>query len=52
MTNKRRLAITDDDGEHIMAVYVEPNAQGFEGADLSGLSAPFIQNLRGASFRR
>ena len=51
MTQKRRLAITDDDGEHIMAVYVEPNANGFEGADLSGLSAPLIKNLRGTSFR-
>nr|CUV12741.1 protein of unknown function [Ralstonia solanacearum] len=37
MTHKRRLAITDDDGEHIKAVYVEPDASGFEGADLCGL---------------
>lgn len=52
MTHKRRLAIVDDDGEHIMAVYVEPEANGFEGADLSGLSAPLIRNLRSRSFRR
>lgn len=52
MTHKRRLAITDDDGEHILAVYVGPDANGFEGADLSGLSAPLIKNLRGTSFRR
>jgi uncharacterized protein YjbI with pentapeptide repeats len=51
MTHKKRLAIVDDDGEHISAVYVEPGANGFEGADLSGLSAPLIQNLRGTSFR-
>ena len=51
MTHKRRLAIQDDDGEHIMAVYVEPDAHGFEGADLSGLQAIFITNLRGTSFK-
>lgn len=51
MTHKRRLAIADDDGQHIKAVYVEPEANGFEGADLSGLCAPSIQNLRGVSFR-
>ena len=51
MTHKRRLAIQDDDGGHIMAVYVEPSANGFEGADLSGLSAPLITNLRGTSFK-
>ena len=51
MTNKRRLAIADDDGSHIMAVYVEPGGEGFEGADLSGLSAIGIQNLRGGCFR-
>ncbi|WP_247537266.1 pentapeptide repeat-containing protein [Ralstonia pseudosolanacearum] len=51
MTHKRRLAITDDDGEHIKAVYVEPDASGFEGADLCGVCAPLIQNLRGVSFR-
>jgi hypothetical protein len=52
MAHKRRLAIVDDDGEHIMAIYVEPDANGFEGADLSGLSAIGIKNLRGTSFRR
>ena len=52
MTHKRRLAITDDDGEHIMAVYVEPEANDFEGADLSGLSAPLVRTLRGRSFKR
>jgi len=51
MTHKKRLAITDDDGEHLLVVYVEPDSNGFEGADLSGLSAPLIQNLRGTSFR-
>lgn len=51
MTHKRRLAIQDDDGEHIMAVYVEPTSNGFEGADLSGVSAPLVTNLRGTSFK-
>jgi len=51
MAHKRRLAITDDDGQHIKAVYVEPDAHGFEGADRSGLCAPFIRNLSGVSFR-
>jgi uncharacterized protein YjbI with pentapeptide repeats len=50
-THKRRLAVVDDDGTHIKAVYVEPDATGFEGADLSGLAAPGIRNLRGISFR-
>jgi hypothetical protein len=51
-THKKRLAIADDYGEHIMAVYVEPDAKGFEGADLTGLAAIGIKNLRGTSFRR
>jgi uncharacterized protein YjbI with pentapeptide repeats len=51
VTHKRRLAILDDDGEHIMAVYVEPSANGFEGADLSGMSVPLVTNLRGTSFQ-
>lgn len=50
--HKRRLEILDDDGNHLMAVYVEPDANGFDGADLSGLFAPGVRNLRGASFRR
>lgn len=37
MTHRRRSAITDDDGEHMLAVCVEPDANGFEGADLCGL---------------
>lgn len=32
-------------------MYVEPDATGFEGADLSGLDAPGIRNLKGLSFR-
>jgi len=51
MTEKKRLSIEDDDGKHIMAVYVEPDAIGFEGADLSGLCAMYVKNLRGTSFR-
>jgi uncharacterized protein YjbI with pentapeptide repeats len=51
VTHKRRLTIKDDDGEHIQAVYVEPSANGFEGADLSGLQALFVTNLRGTSFK-
>ena len=51
MTHKRRLAIQDDDGEHIMAVYVEPDANGFEGATLDGLQALLMSNLRGTSFK-
>ena len=50
-THKRRLAIVDDDGTHIKAVYVESESIAFEGADLSGLAAPGIRNLRGISFR-
>ena len=52
MTHQRRLTIADDDGKHIMAAYVESDACGFEGADLSGLCAPLIRNLRGRSFGR
>jgi len=51
MTHKRRIAIQDDYGNHIMAVYVEPEAKGFEGADLSGLQASQVTNLRGTSFK-
>jgi uncharacterized protein YjbI with pentapeptide repeats len=50
-THKRRLAVLDDDGTHLKAVYVEPDANGFEGADLSGLAAIGVRNLRGTSFR-
>jgi uncharacterized protein YjbI with pentapeptide repeats len=51
-THKKRLEICDDDGMHLMSVHVEPDANGFEGADLSGLGAPLIRGLRGASFRK
>lgn len=51
MTHKRRLSIQDDDGELIMTVYVELNANGFEGADLSGLQASFMKSLRGMNFK-
>ena len=51
-TNKKRLEICDDDGMHLMSVYVEPDANGFEGADLSGLGAPLIKGLRDVSFRK
>jgi uncharacterized protein YjbI with pentapeptide repeats len=51
-THKKRLEICDDDGMHLMSVYVEPDANGFEGADLSGLGAPLIRSLRGVSFRK
>lgn len=51
-THKKRLEICDDDGMHLMSVYVEPDADGFEGADLSGLGAPLIRGLRGVSFRK
>ena len=50
-THKRRLVILDDDGTHLQAVYVEPDANGFEGADLSGLAALGVRNLRGTCFR-
>lgn len=50
MTHKQRLSIRDDDGEHLMAVYVEPDANSFEGADLTGLIAIGIKNLRGTNF--
>ncbi len=35
-----------------MSVYVDQDANGFEGADLSGLGAPLIRGLKGISFRR
>jgi uncharacterized protein YjbI with pentapeptide repeats len=52
MTHKRRIAIVDDYGEHIAAIYVEPDAVGFEGADIGGLCAMHTKTLRGAVFRR
>jgi uncharacterized protein YjbI with pentapeptide repeats len=52
MTHKKRIAIVDDYGEHIAAIYVEPDAVGFEGADIGGLPAMYIKTLRGAVFRR
>jgi uncharacterized protein YjbI with pentapeptide repeats len=51
-TSKKLLKVCDDDGMHLMSVYVEPDANGFEGADLSGLGAPLIRGLRGVSFRK
>lgn len=36
----------------IMGAYVAPDADGFEGVDLSGLSEPLIRNLRSTCFRR
>jgi len=31
MIHKKRIAIVDDYGEHIAAIYVEPETVGFEG---------------------
>lgn len=50
-TKKHRLAIEDDDGTHLRVAYVESVGNDFDGADFSGLGAPYIQNLRGRSFR-
>lgn len=52
MTNKLRLTIEEDDGTHVMSVYVQPGGVDFEGADLSGLSAIGVTNLKGKCFRR
>jgi len=51
MTHKRRLTIEEDDGTHLKSTYVEPGGTDFEGADLSGLCAIGVTNLRGKSFR-
>jgi len=51
MTGKRRLTIEEDDGTHLMAVYVEVGGLDFDNADLSGLCAIGVNNLKGKSFR-
>jgi uncharacterized protein YjbI with pentapeptide repeats len=51
MTDKQRVAIVDELGKHIAAIYVTPGTKDFEGAVLEGFVIPGITTLRGRSFR-
>ena len=51
MTTKRRIAITDEYGEHVAAVYVPEGNIDFESATLEGFAIPGLTTLRGRSFR-
>jgi len=51
MTTKRRIAITDEYGEHVAAVYVPEGTIDFESATLEGFAIPGLTTLRGRSFR-
>jgi uncharacterized protein YjbI with pentapeptide repeats len=51
MTTKRRIAITDEYGAHLAAVYVPAGTIDFESATLDGFVIPGLTTLRGRSFR-
>jgi uncharacterized protein YjbI with pentapeptide repeats len=51
VTTKRRIAITDEYGEHVAAVYVAQGTIDFESADLESFVIPALTTLRGRSFR-
>jgi uncharacterized protein YjbI with pentapeptide repeats len=51
MTTKRRIAITDEHGKHVAAVYVPESTIDFESATLEGFAIPGLTTLRGRSFR-
>jgi uncharacterized protein YjbI with pentapeptide repeats len=51
MTTKRRIAITDEHGEHVASVYVPDGTIDFESATLEGFVIPGLTTLRGRSFR-
>jgi uncharacterized protein YjbI with pentapeptide repeats len=51
MTIKRRIAITDERGEHVAAVHVPEGTIDFESANLEGFAIPGLTTLRGRSFR-
>lgn len=48
--SKRRVAIVDDDGRHLMACYLSAESSDLEGAQLDGLLASGITTLRGRNF--
>ncbi|MDO6685395.1 MULTISPECIES: pentapeptide repeat-containing protein [unclassified Agarivorans] len=50
-TNKVRLTVRDDNGNHLQAAHVEVLGCDYEGADLSGLSYIAQKGLRGKCFR-
>lgn len=51
MSIKRRIAITDEHGQHVAAVYVAEGTIDFESATLEGFVIPGLTTLRGRSFR-
>jgi uncharacterized protein YjbI with pentapeptide repeats len=51
MTTKRRVAITDEYGQHVAAVYVPEGTSDFESATLESFVIPGLTTLRGRSFR-
>jgi len=51
MTTKRRIAITDECGQYVAAVYVPEGTIDFESATLEGFAIPGLTTLRGRSFR-
>ncbi len=48
--SKRRVAIVDDYGRHIAAVYLSADSLDLEQGNLDGLAAPHVSTLRGHSF--
>jgi len=51
-TDKRRVAFTDEDGDHLGAFYLPPGSQDCEDGDFSCLIAIGTGVLRGRSFAR
>jgi uncharacterized protein YjbI with pentapeptide repeats len=51
VTTKRRIAITDEYGKHVAAVYVAQGTIDFESAELDGFIVPGLTTLRGRGFR-
>lgn len=51
MATKRRIAITDENGAHVAAVYVPEGTIDFDSAILEGFAIPGLTTLRGRSFR-
>jgi hypothetical protein len=51
MTSKRRVAVLDDYGKHVIAVYVQDGTIDFEGAVLECFCVPGVGTLRGKSFK-
>jgi len=52
MTDKHRLTVVDDEGNHIRAVYVTDLGTDYENADLSGLWLLGQHNLSGKCFHQ